>query len=262
MEMFKNWDREKKIRLKKQLIWAMASFIIYCILGWKVAVLILGGVAFHECGHIWAAHKMGMKTKGFYLIPFMGGAAIIEGPYLTYWQQAFTVLMGPLWGGALAFGCALMYWLTGSVEWVGAGSWLAWMNMFNLLPLGFLDGGQILETITYSISQRLGLICKSVSIAVAVPILWGFNPIISVLVGVGGGAILLNEYKNFKLLNTGRHREMDTEYRNRPKALSKKELAITVVTYVVMLSALFWLSTKMSSINNVDVVRLLGTKRS
>lgn len=260
MAILENWDEEKVSRLKKQLLFALFSFLFYSVLGWKVAVLIMGGVAFHECGHIWAAHRMGLKTKGFYLIPLMGGAAIMDDTYKTYWQQSFTVLMGPLWGGALAFGSAFMYWQTGSTVWAGAASWLAWMNMFNLLPLAFLDGGQILDTITYSFSRRVGLICRTVSMAVAVPVVWTFNPIISILIALTGIFSLQSEYKNYNLFLRGKLHLTDDEYKNHPKALNKNQLAITLVVYVLALTSLFWLSTKMSAVGNGDWLSMIRAK--
>jgi Zn-dependent protease len=260
MAILENWDEEKLKRLKKQLLFALGSFLFYCILGWKVAVLITIGVAFHETGHIWAAHRMGLKTKGFYLIPLLGGAAIIDDAYDTYWKQAFTVLMGPIWGGTLAFGCGLMYWLTGSMAWAGAAQWLAWMNMFNLLPLAFLDGGQILDTVTYSFSRRVGLICRTVSIAVAVPVVWTFNPVISALIAFSSFFSLQSEYKNYQLFQAGHLYKTDEEYRNKPKALNKSQLTITLVTYVIALVSLFWLSTTMHSVGSGDWLSMIRPK--
>ena len=56
---------------------AAASFAGYAILfSWKFALLLMIAVGWHESGHVWAMKKMGIKTKGFYFIPFVGGAAV------------------------------------------------------------------------------------------------------------------------------------------------------------------------------------------
>src|SRR5512142_2482919 len=88
---------------QKQVFSIFLTFIVYCLLvPWQAALLLVVAVGFHESSHLWAAHKMGLQTKGFYLVPFMGGVAFINGPYRTLGQQAFVVLAGPFGGGLLA----------------------------------------------------------------------------------------------------------------------------------------------------------------
>ncbi len=56
---------------------AGASFASYSYLtDWKFAIIILISLVFHEYGHLKAMKKFGLKTKGIYLIPFVGGAAV------------------------------------------------------------------------------------------------------------------------------------------------------------------------------------------
>jgi len=56
----------------------------------------------HEYGHIRAMKYFGMKTKGIYLIPFFGGAAVSDSKLNTRWQQVVISIMGPTWGLVLS----------------------------------------------------------------------------------------------------------------------------------------------------------------
>src|SRR6185295_8797951 len=48
---------------------------------WQFALLIVVSISFHEYGHCWAMRHLGMKTKGFYLLPFVGGAAVPDSDF-------------------------------------------------------------------------------------------------------------------------------------------------------------------------------------
>src|SRR5271165_5901690 len=89
--------------LEKQIGWAALTFLVYTVLiGWQPALLLIIAIGFHESCHLWAAKKMKLRTRGFYLMPFIGGVAIVNDRYKRLSQQAFVVLMGPVGGGALA----------------------------------------------------------------------------------------------------------------------------------------------------------------
>jgi Zn-dependent protease len=99
-------------------------------------------IAIHELGHIVEARRQGLKVSLPTFIPFIGAYVTIERAGLTPWRNARIALAGPLFGGAAS-----------AVVWALAGAQnsellqvLANMgfliNAFNLLPVGFLDGGQ------------------------------------------------------------------------------------------------------------------------
>lgn len=218
----------------KQLGFAVFTFIVYAMIvpptpNWAAAALLVVGVGFHEMSHLWAAKRMGLKTKGFYLVPFMGGVAFIGGPYKTYSQQAFVVLLGPVGGGLLALVTAGAYYLTGIPFLAAAGYWMCWLNLFNLLPLSFMDGGQLMGTISYSINRTLGMVLHTISTLVAAVALWFFNPILTALVIFFGGSAVIKEIMNWRAFQTGHTYLCDDAYLNPPAALSKKDMTLTIV---------------------------------
>jgi putative peptide zinc metalloprotease protein len=176
-------------RWAKQVGSYILSFVVYSMwMNWKVAIVFMGGIAFHECGHLYAAKSLGMKTKGFYLIPFMGGAALIAERYKKYTHMAIVLLAGPIAGGVLTAVCYGFYLATGNQLLGTAALWMAGVNLFNLVPLAMLDGGQLMEAVTYSINDLLGLLYITISYSLGVIGLWliTHNPIIVGFIGFMG----------------------------------------------------------------------------
>ncbi len=231
---------------KKQIGFALFTFTIYTLLvGWQAALLLIVGVGFHEYSHLWAAKRMGMPTKGFFLVPFMGGVALVEGKYQRLSQQAFVVLAGPMGGGLLALITAGAYAVTGITFLAAAATWMCYLNLFNLLPLSFMDGGQLMGTITYSINRTLGMVCHVASTAIAVVALWFFNPVIMVLVLLFGGAGVIMELRNWHYFRTERSYMCDDAYLNPPARLTLGQMALTVAGWIgtaaILFAAYYWL---------------------
>jgi len=99
----------------------------------------------HELGHIFEARRQGLKVSAPMFIPFFGAFVTIEKAGLTPWKNALISLAGPLFGG-----------IASAVVWAVAAaqdsqlllvlaniSFL--LNAFNMIPIGFLDGGQALR---------------------------------------------------------------------------------------------------------------------
>ena len=112
----------------------------------------------HESGHVWAMKKSGMKTKGIYFIPLLGGMAVTDEMFPDRKTEAFVAIMGPIWGLALSVMALGLWYLSGWPHFAVAAAWMATVNLFNLLPINPLDGGRILKSITFSVSSYLGII--------------------------------------------------------------------------------------------------------
>jgi len=228
----------------KQFLSYVLTFAVYAsMVNWKVALVLMAGVAFHEWGHLLAAKRMGLPTGGFYLLPFIGGVALITGRYTRYSKQAFTVLAGPIFGAILAFVSFGAFLLTGNPIFGQAAIWMAWLNLFNLLPLSQMDGGQILESITFSINETLGVVLMGISTVVAVVILFKVAPILSFLVIVYGGSYLMQTYKAWKWRREGKG-YLTTPL---PKRQTKIQILYTVLAYMGTVGSLLWLYTMLSN---------------
>ncbi len=118
---------------------------------WEFAIIMIVALMIHEYGHCWAMRRVGIPTKGFYLIPFMGGAAVPERGFETRYEEAFVAIMGPVWGFIPAAMLAVGYLATG-IPMLGGGAVLvSLVNLINFLPVMPLDGGRMLRAITFCI---------------------------------------------------------------------------------------------------------------
>jgi len=141
-----------------KLLLALASFAAYAFLfTWQFAVIILGMLVIHEGGHLRCMKHFGMKTRGIFLIPLIGAAAVAEDNFPSRRAEAIIALAGPLTGAVLAAGTGLLYFATHNGAFAAAAAWMALINLFNLLPVVPLDGGRVVKSITCSIGSRTGL---------------------------------------------------------------------------------------------------------
>jgi Zn-dependent protease len=122
------------------------------------ALCLIACLVVHEYGHLRAMRYFGMKTKGIYLIPFLGGLAVTEDRINTRWQNVVISLMGPVYGTALSL-LSLVAWLvTDNLFFAALASFNALLNLFNLLPILPLDGGHVLKSVTFSMGSRTGVV--------------------------------------------------------------------------------------------------------
>lgn len=170
------------------------------IFTWEFAALIMISLFIHESGHIWAMKKCGMKTKGIYFIPFVGGAAVADEDFPSRKTEVFVAIMGPIWGFCLVLIAGLVYLLTGNPIFAAAASWMAMVNLFNLLPINPLDGGRIMKSIAYSINSRIGLLFLIVGIIASAYIVIIIGFMLFLILLIIGGIELFFEYKRRTVL--------------------------------------------------------------
>lgn len=158
------------IKIIKSLKCALAvgTAVTYSfIFSWKFALLFMLGVGIHEMGHIFAMHRCGMKTKGIYFIPFIGGAAVSDGAFKSSKDEVFIALMGPLIGLLTVIPPLIVFWIFKDPLWAAAASWLALVNLFNLFPVNPLDGGRFVKGIAFSVNSKIGIFILGIGFAIA-----------------------------------------------------------------------------------------------
>ncbi|TQF72296.1 site-2 protease family protein [Pseudoalteromonas luteoviolacea] len=128
------------------------------LFSWQFALMLVACLVVHEYGHVRAMKYFGLKTKGFYLIPFVGGLAMSEGKMSTRWQNVIISLMGPAFGLFTSILGVVLYYATGAEIFAGVAVLSALLNLFNLLPILPLDGGHVLKSISFSMRSWIGLL--------------------------------------------------------------------------------------------------------
>ncbi|MBI3336508.1 hypothetical protein HYZ98_02995 [Candidatus Peregrinibacteria bacterium] len=147
---------------------AVFSFVVYALFfSWQFAIILIGSLLFHEYGHVWAMQRCGVKVKGIYLIPFVGGAAVGSDEMPSRKADVFISLMGPVFGLALAIVTVIAYALTGWMLLAAATLFMVMVNLFNLVPVYPLDGGRVLKSVAYSVPRRVGVVIFGLSLFVA-----------------------------------------------------------------------------------------------
>ena len=245
---------------------AAATFGSYAYMySWKFAVLLMVAVGFHESGHVWAMKRLGIKTRGFYFLPFLGGVAIGEGQYKSYRDNVYVSIMGPLWGAAMSWGCVVAYWITGNPLWAAAGAWMATLNLFNLLPVNPLDGGQLLRSIAFSINKWAGVGFLGVSLIGALIIFIKLKIGLFVLLLIVGALELITEvYARVKLhkFEAGQIERWELsstlfdsngDLKKYPDSMNKKQIAISALVYALTIAILLAVHMLVDHIPGADI---------
>jgi Zn-dependent protease len=116
--------------------------------GWKFALGFVLLIFVHELGHLVAAKKFGLNVGAPVFIPFMGAFIALKDAPKDAWIEAWVGIGGPILGAAGALLCHSIGEMTNqplfiAIAWSGY-----WLNLFNLTPIGTLDGGRIVTALS------------------------------------------------------------------------------------------------------------------
>jgi Zn-dependent protease len=114
----------------------------WTVWGWKFALGLVFAIYVHEMGHVWALRRLGIAASAPAFIPGLGALVRLKQMPVSVRENARIGLAGPIWGLGISYVLFAVYYWTG-FESIGAIVKVsAWINLFNLLPLGPLDGGR------------------------------------------------------------------------------------------------------------------------
>ncbi len=116
--------------------------------GWMFAAGFTVLILIHECGHLLAAKRVGLKVGAPVFIPFMGAFIALKDAPRNAWIEAQVAIGGPLLGGIGALACLAIYFITGQPIFAALAYVGFMLNLFNLAPLGILDGGRIVSALS------------------------------------------------------------------------------------------------------------------
>lgn len=120
------------------------SIVFYAMSwGWQYALGFVILIFVHECGHLFVARRFGLNVGAPVFIPFMGAFIALKDAPRNAWMEAWVGIGGPLFGAAGALVCDFIYHGTGNELFRALAYSGFFLNLFNLAPIGFLDGGRI-----------------------------------------------------------------------------------------------------------------------
>jgi Zn-dependent protease len=128
---------------------ALISLAAYALFfgPWFGAGLVLM-IFVHEMGHVFEIRRQGLKATAPLFIPFMGAAIFQRSMPQDALKQAQVAIAGPLLGTVGATTAFVLYAATGWPQWLLFAYIGFLLNLFNMLPLGFLDGGWIMGAVS------------------------------------------------------------------------------------------------------------------
>jgi len=122
---------------------------IYAMMyGWQYAVGFVLLILVHECGHVIAAKRYGLNVSAPMFIPFFGALILLRERPKNAWIEAVMAIGGPVAGTIGAIVCHNVYSATQNPLWLALAYSGYFLNLFNLMPVGMLDGGRIVNAIT------------------------------------------------------------------------------------------------------------------
>jgi Zn-dependent protease len=102
----------------------------------------------HEVGHAVTIRARGLRTGAMVFIPFIGGAVTLRHQPRSAYVDAQIGLGGPIAGTAASVGSLLIWRSTDEPLFLALAFGGFIINLFNLTPVGPLDGGRIAGAIT------------------------------------------------------------------------------------------------------------------
>jgi Zn-dependent protease len=116
--------------------------------GWKFAVGFAFLLLVHECGHLVVAKKFGLNVGAPVFIPFMGAFIALKEAPRNAWMEACVGIGGPVLGTIGALVCNSIGELTDAPIFFALAWFGYFLNLFNLTPVGMLDGGRIVTALS------------------------------------------------------------------------------------------------------------------
>ena len=120
------------------------SIFLYALSsGWAFAVGFILLIFVHEMGHALAMKQAGLRASWPVFIPFFGAFISMKDAPQHPTIEARVAYAGPLAGTGAALVCAAIGLVIKSPFFLALANIGFFLNLFNLVPLGFLDGARI-----------------------------------------------------------------------------------------------------------------------
>jgi Zn-dependent protease len=137
----------------------------------------------HELGHYVEAKRQGLDPQLPVFIPFLGAYVALRNARFDPWINARVSIAGPIAGGVAAAACLGLA-VTLDSDLLRALAYAGFLlNLINLAPIGFLDGGHVLRSwrvlhagggaISRSRARRLANLVAAISLATAAALVLG-----------------------------------------------------------------------------------------
>lgn len=135
---------------------------------WFAVILLVSVIFIHEMGHFIAMKVFGYRGISMTFVPFVGAYVSGEVVNFSKWNKIIVLLAGPIPGIIIGMILFYLYHTNGDYDYFKAAIPFLLLNMFNLVPVSPLDGGQFFETLFFSGNRIIQLIFLYTSLLVIV----------------------------------------------------------------------------------------------
>ena len=127
----------------------LASIWFYALFwGWPFAAVFVILILLHELGHTAAMRYFGVPSSLPYFIPGFGAFVTMGTRPASALAEAYIALAGPFAGGLASLACYHLGRATGNDFWIAVAYTGFFLNLFNLIPFVWLDGGRVAAVIS------------------------------------------------------------------------------------------------------------------
>lgn len=187
----------------------------------------VGLILVHESGHALVMRHLKIPFSPMVFVPFLGAGVAAKKPPKNAYDDALIALGGPALGSLGAVGVWGAGMVSGSQLCLAVADFGFMINLFNLIPIGMLDGGRIGNALSpYAGLAGIGLSGGLIASGMV------SNPIFYLITMAGTystGMRLWNQYKGIPDLSHPKH------FYN----ISPKQKMIVAGSYFGLISALF-----------------------
>jgi len=143
----------------------VAAFYYFFHYDLKFIFILLGVLLIHELGHFFAMKFFNYKDLGIFFIPLVGAIASGTKDEVSQRQRTIILFAGPLPG--ILIGSVLYYIgkLNFDFEMIRVANVFLFLNLFNLLPVYPLDGGQLVRNLFFKTGNIITMVFLVLSMA-------------------------------------------------------------------------------------------------
>ena len=149
---------------------------------WSAVLLLVSVIFIHESGHFIAMKIFGYKGINMTFVPFMGAFVSGEATHFSKNKRIIMLLAGPVPGIIIGMALLFLYQQNFNEYYYWAALAFLLLNVFNLIPVSPLDGGQFIETLFFSGNQIIQIIFLFFSLVVSLYSLYAFQSWILIVI--------------------------------------------------------------------------------
>lgn len=167
----------KKTSLSRTVI-SLALFIAFdywIFKSWFAVLLLVTVIFIHEAGHFIAMKFFGYKGVNMTFVPFVGAYVSGTATNLSRRNKLIVLLAGPLPGIIIGSILLLLHQNNYNETFRQLSILFLLLNVFNLLPVFPLDGGQFFQTLFFNGSRIIQLIFLSISLCALIYFFFNLN---------------------------------------------------------------------------------------